>query len=390
MNVIKGRMRLFCVSNVIVSFVCAGFLGTNYCNTFEEVGQKKQNDLIAADEIIPLSQDGEGEMSIIESVVDVSDVKEAVEKEKKQQAEKQKKATNKVVTKSVVAKKEVASSVSYTPASYNEVTGTAIVNYAMRYLGLRYVYAGRSLATGTDCSGFTSLIYKEFGVSLPKTVGGQYNRGTYVSKSNLQKGDLVFYSGGGSYPTHVAMYIGNGKVIHESNYRDGVKISPLNMMRYISARRVINATANKIVQEQEEAKTVANTEKVEPQENVVNENVVNNSNDNVVNENVVNNSNENVNNENIVNEQPSNETSQSNQEIMDVKQEETSEEVNTNVVDNNVIQETNEVSQQEQPEEQKEVKTEVQPEVVPETPKEETPQEVTTSNESANNEMGQS
>ncbi len=412
MNFIKGRMRLFCVSNAIVSFVFAGFLSTRYFISFEGAGQNNQNDLIAADEIIPLSQYGEGEKNIIESAVDVSDIKAKIAKENEQKLAKQK-ASTKVVAKSVVAKKEVASSVKYIPASYNEVTGSAIVNYAMRYLGLRYVYAGRSLATGTDCSGFTSLIYKEFGVSLPKTVEGQYYRGTYVSKSNLQKGDLVFYSGGGSYPTHVAMYIGNGKVIHESNYRDGVKISPLNMMRYISARRVINATADKIVaqQKEEEAKALANAENADTQNTNVDASIVQDANVNAsttvdnniapdtnvntvppvdanVDSNVnADNSNETTNNETkLENENTTSETSnenvsQPNQEIMDVKQDEVSEEVNSNVENENT---------------QEDVQPEVPVENKPEEPKKEEPIVVETPqvNESSeviiNNEIGQS
>ena len=129
---------------------------------------------------------------------------------------------------------------SYEKPSYNSLTGNNLVNYAKKFLGLRYVSAGRSLATGTDCSGFTSLIYKEFGISLGTTVRSQVYSGTYVSKSDLEPGDLVFYSYG-SNPSHVAIYIGNGLIIHESNPRDGVKISSVNIMNYITARRVITS-----------------------------------------------------------------------------------------------------------------------------------------------------
>lgn len=129
---------------------------------------------------------------------------------------------------------------SYEKPSYNSLTGNNLVNYAKKFLGLRYVSAGRSLATGTDCSGFTSLIYKEFGISLGTTVRSQVYSGTYISKSDLEPGDLVFYSYG-SNPSHVAIYIGNGLIIHESNPRDGVKISSVNIMNYITARRVITS-----------------------------------------------------------------------------------------------------------------------------------------------------
>lgn len=127
----------------------------------------------------------------------------------------------------------------YVKPSYNSATGNNIVNYARNFLGLRYVSAGNSLVTGTDCSGFTKLIYAEFGISLGRTVSSQIHNGSYVSREDLQPGDLVFYSYG-SVASHVAIYMGNGLIIHESTPRDGVKISSVNIMRYITARRVIS------------------------------------------------------------------------------------------------------------------------------------------------------
>ncbi len=262
MNLIKGRMRLFCVSNIIVSFACTGFLGPRYYNDSLEVGQSNSSIALATDEVIPLSQLGEGEKSIIEELATLPDINNIVKEVKAKQSktvQKTKTTTKKsTVTKSVVTKKEVSASSKYTPAVYSEVTGNAVIEYAKRYMGLRYVSAGNSLSTGTDCSGFTRLIYKEFGVSLPRTVSGQISKGTYVKKSDLQKGDLVFYSGGGRYATHVGMYMGNGLVIHESNPRDGVKISSVNMMHYITARRVINNTAKKIAEQKQEEKNKEN------------------------------------------------------------------------------------------------------------------------------------
>ena len=126
---------------------------------------------------------------------------------------------------------------------YNKLLGSNIVDYAKKFMGLRYVRAGRSLSTGTDCSGFTMLIYREFGINLPSTPSGQANQGSYIAKSDLQKGDLVFYGQTSGKISHVAMYIGNGQVIHESTPKDGVKISPVNMMVYITARRVMTQDA---------------------------------------------------------------------------------------------------------------------------------------------------
>ena len=243
MNLLKRKMPLFCLSNIMVSFVCTGFLGTNYYSVSQENEQSSSETIALVDDVIPLSQE--------------ESKKESVKKETKTT----KKTTTAKKTVSKVTQKTVKSSITYAPAKYNAVTGNAIVEYAKRYLGLRYVSGGYSLTSGTDCSGFTKLIYKEFGVNLSRVVSGQVKSGTYVSKGDLQKGDLVFYSSGGSKATHVAIYVGNGSVIHESNHRDGVKYSSVNMMRYITARRVINSTANKIAEEKvsNEKKEVINT-----------------------------------------------------------------------------------------------------------------------------------
>lgn len=114
-----------------------------------------------------------------------------------------------------------------------------LVNKAKDYLGNRYVWGGTSLSNGVDCSGFTQQIYKKFGYYLPRVSRDQARNGKTVSISNLKPGDLVFY-GSGSYINHVAIYIGNSKVIHASNKRDGIKISnmyyrkPIKCVRYIT------------------------------------------------------------------------------------------------------------------------------------------------------------
>lgn len=102
----------------------------------------------------------------------------------------------------------------------------AVVDYAMQYLGNRYVHGGQSLATGTDCSGFTCYIYKEFGYSLSRTPQGQYtSAGRAIDMSQIQPGDVICYSSNGSTCTHVGLYIGNGQIIHAANSRKGVIIS---------------------------------------------------------------------------------------------------------------------------------------------------------------------
>lgn len=114
-----------------------------------------------------------------------------------------------------------------------------LINLAKQHLGEAYVWGGTTLGRGVDCSGFTQALYRQLGIYIPRTSREQARGGSSVSASNLKPGDLVFY-GSSSYINHVAMYIGNGRVIHASNRRDGIKIStmyyrsPVKFARYIS------------------------------------------------------------------------------------------------------------------------------------------------------------
>lgn len=110
----------------------------------------------------------------------------------------------------------------------NEELRSAIVEYAMQFLGNKYVSGGRSLASGTDCSGFTCYIYAEFGYSLSRTPEGQWNsNGRKITADEIQPGDIVCYSSKGSKCTHVGLYIGDGQIIHSANSRKGVIISDI-------------------------------------------------------------------------------------------------------------------------------------------------------------------
>jgi cell wall-associated NlpC family hydrolase len=114
-----------------------------------------------------------------------------------------------------------------------------LINLAKDYLGDRYVWGGTTLGVGVDCSGYVQALYRKLGMYIPRDSRSQARGGTTVSASSLRPGDLVFY-GSPSYISHVAMYIGNGQVIHASNRRDGIKISnmyyrtPVKCARYIS------------------------------------------------------------------------------------------------------------------------------------------------------------
>ena len=116
--------------------------------------------------------------------------------------------------------------------------GSAVASYATQFVGNTYVYGGTSLTNGADCSGFVQSVYANFGVSLPRTSYEQMTVGTEVSYSEAQPGDLICYGG------HVAIYLGNGQIVHASNSAPypagGIKISDNAAYRTIlSVRRVI-------------------------------------------------------------------------------------------------------------------------------------------------------
>lgn len=119
-------------------------------------------------------------------------------------------------------------------------SGAAVVAKAKSYIGYKYVYGGSSPSTGFDCSGFTSYIYKQFGVSLNRTAAGQYSNGTAVSRANLQPGDLVMF--GKSGINHVGIYIGGGMIVHAENSSTGVTTDTINSgyynNNYVGARRI--------------------------------------------------------------------------------------------------------------------------------------------------------
>ena len=120
----------------------------------------------------------------------------------------------------------------------NTDVATSLVNYAKQFVGNPYRYGGSDLYNGTDCSGFTMRIYEHFGYSLPHSSRSQSSYGSYVSTDSLMPGDLIFYGYNGSI-SHVAIYIGNGQIVHASTSTTGIIISAYNTMPIITARRIL-------------------------------------------------------------------------------------------------------------------------------------------------------
>lgn len=102
------------------------------------------------------------------------------------------------------------------PSYSTGVSGSSVVNYAMNFVGNPYVWGGKDPNTGADCSGFTSYVYAHFGISIPSYSYSQRSVGKEVSYANAQAGDLICYAG------HVAIYMGNGQIVHAKGTAYGI------------------------------------------------------------------------------------------------------------------------------------------------------------------------
>ena len=140
--------------------------------------------------------------------------------------------------------------IKFTPSKDNGSSGggsstkqsrrSQLVNYALQFVGNRYVWGGTSLTNGIDCSGFTMRVMEKFGVSLPHYSGSQAQMGKKVTSATMQPGDLIFYAGSNGKVNHVAIYIGNGRIVHAASRRSGIKTSTWNYRTPVAIRSMLD------------------------------------------------------------------------------------------------------------------------------------------------------
>ena len=126
-----------------------------------------------------------------------------------------------------------SSSSSSSSSGGGSAKGSEIANFACQFVGNPYVPGGTSLTEGADCSGFTQSVYKAFGYSIPRTSSEQRSAGQEVSYAEAQPGDLICYAG------HVAIYLGNGRIVHASSVKTGIKYGNATYKTILSVRRIV-------------------------------------------------------------------------------------------------------------------------------------------------------
>jgi len=166
--------------------------------------------------------------------------REKLEEEKARRAEEKRRAAE--AEKANEEEEQEQDDTSYSGSSENASDiQNEIITYALKFVGYPYVWGGNSLTGGVDCSGFVKEIYEDFGYDLPRRSKDQAKyAGVEVNESNRQPGDLIFYTDSNGTVNHVAMYIGNNRVVAAASRREGIKTSQYNYRQVYKVRRIIH------------------------------------------------------------------------------------------------------------------------------------------------------
>lgn len=159
--------------------------------------------------------------------------KKAAEDAKRKADEAQRKATSAIKAPASSSKNNKYTGPSSSKSSGGTAEGRAVADYGLQFLGNPYVFGGTSLTNGIDCSGFVQAVYGHFGYSVPRSSSEQRSVGREVSYSEAQPGDIICYAG------HVAIYIGDGQIVHASTPITGIRVGTATYRTILSVRRII-------------------------------------------------------------------------------------------------------------------------------------------------------